>query len=45
MTNADSFAFAGLTMILPTLLLLMLDPDGVAARKRAEEEALAEAVA
>ena len=31
----------GLVMILPMLLLLTLDPDGVAARKRAEEEALA----
>ena len=41
LTNADYFAFAGLVMILPMLLLLTLDPDGVAARKRAEEAALA----
>ena len=41
LTNADYFAFAGLVMIVPMLLLLTLDPDGVAARKRAEEAALA----
>jgi hypothetical protein len=43
LSNADFFVVAGLVIILPIFLLLTLDPDGVAARRRAGEKALADA--
>ncbi len=40
----DSFYFliTGLTVVLPMFLLITLDPDGVAARRQADEAALAQ---
>ena len=40
LTNADFFMLAGLTQLLPMLMLIVLDPDSVAARREAEEAVL-----